>query len=103
MAETNTISIVHAGGELNIERIDEELKALILSPEGTIPGNRNFGLAGEFLSRPPNEAVNILAMELEEKVEAFIPEITIANVEGNFGSNIEGMRMTIYVEGTDDS
>ena len=76
MAETNTISIVHAGGELNIERIDEELKALILSPEGTIPGSRNFGLAGEFLSRPPNEAVNILAMELEEKVETFIPEIT---------------------------
>lgn len=103
MAETNTISIVHAGGELNIERIDEELKALILSPEGTIPGSRNFGLAGEFLSRPPNEAVNILAMELEEKVEAFIPEITIANVEGNFGKDIDGMKMTIYVEGTDDS
>lgn len=103
MAETNTINIVHAGGELNIKRIDEELKTLILSPEGTIPGSRNFGLAGEFLSRPPNEAVNILAMELEEKVETFIPEITIANVEGNFGKDIDGMKMTIYVEGTDDS
>lgn len=53
MAETNTINIVHAGNELDIKRINEELKALILSPEGTIPGNRNFGLAGEFLSRPP--------------------------------------------------
>ena len=103
MAETNTINIVHAGNELDIKRIDEELKALILSPEGTIPGSRNFGLAGEFLSRPPNEAVNIFAMELEEKVETFIPEITIANVEGNFRKDVDGMRMTIYVEGAEDS
>ena len=31
MAETNTINIVHAGNELDIKRINEELKALILS------------------------------------------------------------------------
>lgn len=61
--------------------INEQLKTLILSVEGTIPGNRDFGLAREFISYPPREAINMFAMELESKVAIFIPEITIARVE----------------------
>ena len=69
------------GEELpEVERIDSQLKALILSAEGTIPGSRGFGLPQNFVSMNPREAANILAVELEEKVEEFIPEITIADV-----------------------
>lgn len=69
------------GEELpEVERIDTQLKALILSTEGTIPGSRGFGLRHNFVSMNPREAANILAVELEEKVEEFIPEITIADV-----------------------
>ena len=102
MKETNTIRIIHVGNEVDIDRIDGELKALILTSTGTIPGSRNFGLTGEYLSRPPNEAVNVLAMELEEKVEEFIPEIEIVNVEGAITEPFGEMKLKIYVEGAEE-
>lgn len=93
----SSIKIVSTEGMTEVNRIDTQLKALILSMEGTIPGSRGFGLAREFMSRPPHEAMNLLAIELEEKVEEFIPEITIANVEGN--ADVDGsIEPTIYVE-----
>ena len=101
MKEISTITITSIKEGLYIRSIYAELKALILSTEGTIPGSRNFGLAGEFLTRPPLEAVNLLAMELEEKVEEYIPEITIANVELHPIKALGSMGVTIYVERRD--
>lgn len=101
MKEISTINIAPVGEGIDIKRIDAELKALLLSNETTIPGSRAFGLTGEFLSRPRDETVNLLAIELEEKVEEFIPEITIANVEDNSRDAFGGMSITIYVERRD--
>ena len=78
-----SINIMSVSGDTQgIERIDSQIKALILSMVGTIPGSRGFGLEREFISRPPQEALNLLAIELEEKLEEYIPEVTVANVEG---------------------
>lgn len=93
----NTIKLVSSDGMTDLERIDMQLKALILSAEGTIPGSRGFGLPNDYVSRPIHEALNILAMELDEKCEEFIPDITIANIEGDhkFDGSCD---VTIYVE-----
>lgn len=101
MKEINTISITTVGEGIDLKRIDAELKALLLSSEATIPGSRVFGLTGEFLSRPRDEVVNLLAIELEKKVEEFIPEITIANVEDTSKDAFGGLSITIYVERRD--
>ena len=104
-----SINIMSASGDTQgIERIDSQIKALILSMVGTIPGSRGFGLEREFISRPPQEALNLLAIELEEKLEEYIPEVTVANVEGKDGNavgNVEGkvngdgsIEPTIYIE-----
>ena len=98
MNQIDTISFAHVGEGIDIERVDAELKALLLTAEGTIPVCRSFGLTGEFLSRQTAEAVNLLGMELEEKVETFIPEISIANVEDTSESPIGGLSVTIHVE-----
>lgn len=86
------------GEELpEVERIDSQLKALILSAEGTIPGSRGFGLPQNFVSMNPREAANIIAIELEEKVEEFIPDITISDVEAR-AKNDGSMAVKIFVE-----
>ena len=90
MNQIDTISFAHVGEGIDIERVDAELKALLLTAEGTIPGCRSFGLTGEFLSRQRAEAVNLLGMELEE--------ISIANVEDTSESPIGGLSVTIHVE-----
>ncbi|HJB47336.1 MAG TPA: hypothetical protein H9713_11620 [Candidatus Mediterraneibacter surreyensis] len=101
MKEIDTITVTSSTEGLDIQRIDAELKALILATEGMIPGSRNFGLAGEFLTRPPLEAANLLAIELEEKVSEYIPEITIASVEMRPTKTLGSMSVTIYVERRD--
>lgn len=101
MKEIDTITVTSSTEGLDIQRIDAELKALILAKEGMIPGSRNFGLAGEFLTRPPLEAANLLAIELEEKVSEYIPEITIASVEMRPTKTLGSMSVTIYVERRD--
>ncbi len=93
----SSIKIVSTEDVPELNRIDTQLKALLMSREGMTPGSRGFGLAREFMSRPPNEAINLLAIELEEKVEQYIPEITIANVEGNIHAD-GSIEPIIYVE-----
>lgn len=38
MNQIDTISFAHVGEGIDIERVDAELKALLLTAEGTIPG-----------------------------------------------------------------
>lgn len=93
----NHVDIV-MGEELpEVERIDSQLKALLLSREGTIPGSRGFGLPQNFVSMNPREAASIIAIELEEKVAEFIPEVTISDVTAT--PDIDGsMSVQIIVE-----
>ena len=93
-----SINIMSVSGDTQgIERIDSQIKALILSMVGTIPGSMGFGLEREFISRPPQEALNLLAIELEEKLEEYIPEVTVANVEGKVNGD-GSIEPTIYIE-----
>lgn len=64
---------------LNFAR--ESLEVLISTPEGTAPLDRNFGLNQSFLSLPPDTAKTLFAQELITKVEMYIPEISITEID----------------------
>lgn len=98
---TNEIQLVNIDGLSDFERIDSNLRALITAIEGTIPGSRGFGLAGFSTDLRPEEARNILYQELDEKVEQFIPEITIADVDLELSAQ-GAMTLRIYVEANGD-
>ncbi len=100
MRESNQIEIVSVGGEGPVGRVNAQLRSLILSRERTIPGSRGFGLSGDFVDLPSYEAASEFAVELEEKVDAFIPEIDIAEVHTEM--NINGINRTqVFVEWRD--
>lgn len=100
MEQSNKIEIIGIDDEKAIERIHSQLRSLILSVERTIPGSRRFGLSNEFMDMLSPSAVNKFAIELEEKVDEFIPEISIAWVYAE--PDINGTnRMQIYVEWRD--
>ena len=71
------IEIYNPDGLDDFDRIDSTLRSLIASIEGTIPGSRGFGLTGNASDFTPEEARNELLMELDEKVEKYLPEIVI--------------------------
>lgn len=67
-----------------LQRIDIRIRTLLQCLERTIPGSRNFGLAGEFLDEPVNEAANIMIAELQEKMDIYIPEVTVRTVNTEY-------------------
>lgn len=69
-------------------RNSPRVKALILTREGTVPGSRSFGLGFEFFDRPAPDAINLLELELAEKMPVYTPEVEASGVEGDV--NIDG-------------
>lgn len=75
-------------------------QCLISTMEGTLPGSRGFGLDPDILDQTPEDALNLFAMDLQEKVEKFIPGIGIANVTGQMGDE-SSLETQIYIERRD--
>lgn len=96
MRFTNKIETVDMSGLKDFERIDRNLRTLIVSIAETLPGSRGFGLSIDLSDLLPYEARNQLAAELDEKVEEFIPEIRIADIEFDMDGGVMSVR--IYVE-----
>lgn len=94
------ISVSNVAEQDELQRIDTQLRALILTPESSLPGSRGFGLPYDFMDVIPAESVNLFAVELEEKVQEFIPGIQIAEVK--MEATMDGdVRIKIFVEGSE--
>lgn len=96
---TDVIELVDPGGLSDFGRVSSNLRALIVSMEGTIPGSRGFGLSGTAVDLIPEDARNSFLRELDEKVEEYIPEIRIADVEFGWDGNGR-VTLRVYVEGS---
>ena len=80
MITANQIRI-EADDDLEVlEKYDKRLRTLILTPEGTMIGNRDFGIDFGLVSMQPIQAANFLAIELERKISVYIPEIKVISV-----------------------
>mgnify|MGYP007070201451 CR=1 FL=1 len=75
------IEIYDLDGMEDFERIDSTLRFLIASIAGTIPGSRGFGLSGDTADFAPEDARNELLMELDMKVDQYLPEIAIEDAQ----------------------
>ena len=97
MGMTNKIKITSLGDSSLVQEIDVRLRTLILCTENTIPGSRAFGLPGDYIDANLNEAQNLFAIELQDKVDRYIPEIIIESVAIDY--DLQGLLSgTINVE-----
>lgn len=69
-------------GDSVADVINMRLHALVMNTEGTLPGNRAFGMPTAYLSQPVNLAINTFAAELQERVDKWMPEISIDGIAG---------------------
>lgn len=74
------------------------LETLIHSVEQTIPGSRAFGLPQDYLDLPLPEAENRFAAELQDKIDIYIPEISIAEVEAEIDGVSGSIQMSVKIE-----
>lgn len=83
-------------------KVNKRLKTLVQAIEGTLPGSRGFGLDPDIIDKEqPDEALNLFVMDLDEKTQKYIPEISIAGADGKY--SLDGsMRVKVYVERRDE-
>ena len=96
----NSVQIDASQDIPELDRVRKQMTALILSAEGGIPGSRGFGLSREFLSQPPEEAVNEFGIELQEKMERYIDRVEISDVDADYSRVMAGgVDITVHVIG----
>ena len=95
----DNIETVNMDGISDFERIDSELRALIVTVIGTLPGSRAFGIE-DFTDENTYDVESDFAAALDEGCENYIPEISIESVV--FEAGADGiMGAQIYVERRD--
>ncbi len=97
---TGNIQTVNMDGISGFERIDAEIRALVLTAQGTLPGNRAFGLE-DYVDENTYDVENDFASALDEGCEQYIPEIAIGNVLYEAGAD-GGVAARVYVEKRDE-
>ncbi len=70
------------------EDIKRCLRNLILTPAGSVPLVRDFGIDQSFLGQPINVAQNTLAVEIMDKAAKYEPRAVVLEVR--LSSNING-------------
>lgn len=70
--------VSYAGG-LTPE-LHAQLKLLIETPVGTVMLDRDFGVDYACIDQPPPVARNMLAVQLAEKIERYIPQLHLLEV-----------------------
>lgn len=69
-----------AQGALSPE-LRAQLALLLATPEGSVVLDRGFGVKRDYLDSPPPIAQNMLASDLAGKIERYIPELALVEVE----------------------
>ena len=67
--------------------IDRQLNLLLTTRVGTMPLDREFGLAMDYLDRPAAVAKSLYVAELVEKVGTFLPAIRVREVKWQAGAD----------------
>lgn len=72
------------GNASEIEKKLRELKFLFGTEAGTCVGYRDFGIDNSFIGYPMDVAENLFVVEAEEKVEKYVPDMKIDNIEFSY-------------------
>jgi hypothetical protein len=68
--------------------IQKNIRCLFSTPEGTIPGDRSFGISQEYIEAPRPIAENLLALDVYEKVEKYEPRAVVKEI--TYGTGDDG-------------
>ena len=76
------------------------LRTLYATREGSIPGNRSFGLSFAGMDEIPVDAEELYALEIMEKTDQFEPRVAVTEVAFDRSSAADGkLKAVITIEG----
>ena len=80
-----------------MEQDMEGVQLLASTIEGTVPGNRNFGMDADIISNNLEEAENLFLISLIEKVEYYYSNLEVAGVDFEVSETGTELRGTIHL------
>lgn len=95
------VRIESVGQMDDFDRIDTELKTLIGSIEGTIPGYRAFGMSADTIDTLQPDALYDFARDMDEKLETYIPEIQVDGINMEKRKADGQMELAIQIKQSD--
>ena len=76
-------------GEIpEVENVLRCLRNLLMTPAGTVPLDRDFGINQAMLGMPLDVAQSLLAVEIIDKVDRYEPRVSVTEVE--LKPNVDG-------------
>lgn len=96
----------YAGASL-LDELRKNITTLFGTPEGTVPGDRHFGINTEFVGKPGPVVQNLLSLEIIEKVNEYEPRLAVKNItfEHNMDGHVKALVLLAanqYYEETDE-
>ena len=73
------------------------VRTLLLTPEGTVPLYRKFGLNTEFIGAPQDVEANLFAVEIMDKVETFEPRASVSEVRTEADPDTGQIRVKVVI------
>ncbi len=100
MQNTLTLADIEITVDGELAERDEIIRCiqnLALTPAGTVPLDRDFGLDNSFMGMPIETAKNILAIELINKIDRYEPRASVKEVD--MTGSVDGqIRIRVVIE-----
>ncbi len=100
MQNTLTLADIEIAVDGELAERDEIIRCiqnLALTPAGTVPLDRDFGLDNSFMGMPIETAKNILAIELINKIDRYEPRASVKEVD--MTGSVDGqIRIRVVIE-----
>lgn len=80
-----------------MEQDIEGVQLLVSTIEGTIPGNRDFGMDADLISSSIDEGENLFLVSLIEKMEYYFPKLDVESVDFKPSITGNGLHGTIHL------
>lgn len=78
--QISDVQISFDGDSTELEDITRCVRNIILTPAGTCPLYRDFGISHDSVSHPVQVAMNEVALEIMEKIEKYEPRVESCEV-----------------------
>lgn len=84
---TSSIVIRSQMSTSQLVRIDEQVRNIVASIKRTWPGTRAFGMDGDATDSRLPASIGIFAVELQDAVDDWIPNLSIQSVKQSYDTN----------------
>lgn len=91
--------LIDADGEVDSDDLDKAndiIESLLITRENSIPGSRAFGLSQLFVGMPVPDAINMISVELAEKMDIYLPDCELHDIKSEIDDD-QTIALNIYI------